>query len=142
MTTRSRKAEKSYKYDRKKLPVKGCVFCDIDSASHQMIKETANFKIIQNIYPYTYWDLQRVTDHIMVVPKCHTDTISDIKKEHAQEYLAILSEYEKQGYNIYMRAPGDSIKTVVHQHTHLIKPKGKRISILLYITKPHVRFMR
>jgi hypothetical protein len=38
MTTRSRKAEKAYKYDRKKLPVKGCVFCDIGHNSPQMIK--------------------------------------------------------------------------------------------------------
>ena len=71
----------------------------------------------------------------MVVPKIHTDSLNDFKPQQAAEYLKILGEYEKKGYNVYARAPNSKIKTITHQHTHLISAKGKK-KFIFYTNKP------
>ena len=77
-------------------------------------------RIIKNIFPYDVWDGYEVSDHLMIVPKQHTETIGDFSKEELQEYVNILAKYEKMGYSIYARAPQNKRKTVPHEHTHLI----------------------
>ena len=41
-----------------------------------------------------------------------------------QQYVDLIEEYEQIGYNIYARAPASVIKSIQHQHTHLIKTAG------------------
>ena len=143
MSTRSRKETTTYKkYHRSFHGKKGCVFCEIDSSSDQFVSETNHFKVIDNIFPYSLWDDQDVEDHLMIVPKKHTDTLSDLTPKEAQEYVLTMCSYEKKGYNVWARAPQSSIKSVMHQHTHLIKPGGKTMRFMFYMRKPYFRMRR
>lgn len=119
-----------------------CVFCDINQSSPQFVESGNYFKIIYNIFPYSFWDYHKVTDHLMIVPLKHTDTIKDLNSEEAQEFVSLLGKYEHRGYNIYARAPKSNSKTVIHQHTHLIKISKKSYKFLLYLKRPYIRIVR
>lgn len=138
---RSRKEVKSYKrYMKNKPETKGCVFCDVDKGDEQLVSETKYFKIIRNIFGYSLWDSQRVADHLMIVPKVHTDSLSDLTKQAAIEFVDLLGQYESKRYNVYARAPSSVMKSVTHQHTHLIKPAGKPRKLVFLWRKPYIRF--
>src|SRR3990167_6468788 len=137
--TRSRKEVKNYRKHRKNMQKPaGCTFCLIDKNSDQFISETKYFKVVRNIFGYSLWDSQRVEDHLMIVPKMHTDRLSKLPKKAGVDFLEILGEYEEKCYNIYARAPSSVIKTVVHQHTHLIKPLGKPRRLIFLLRKPYI----
>lgn len=130
--TRSRKEVKTYsKYLA--IKTKTCPFCEIDNKSDQFVEETTHFQVLDNIFGYSLWDSQEVEDHLMIVPKQHINSLAKLPKTAAAEYVALLAKYEQKAYSQYSRAPSSVIKSVVHQHTHLIKPKGgpKRFVLLL-----------
>ena len=78
----------------------------------------------------------------MVVPKKHIDRLSKLPKAAMAEYTKILGNYEDRGYNIYARSPGSKTKSVIHQHTHLIKLSGRKAKFLLMAKKPYIRISR
>jgi diadenosine tetraphosphate (Ap4A) HIT family hydrolase len=135
---RSRSAEKSYRKYLANKDASICDFCAIQKDSDQYIAETASFKIIKNRFPYTIWDWQRVEEHIMLIPKTHHATLSDLSEGQAIEYMHLIHEYEQQGYNLYTRAPNSKVKSVVHQHAHLIKTGGPTKKFILQIEKPYL----
>ena len=129
------------RYQRNNKPV-GCAFCAIGKGSQQLVRQYEYFSVIKNIFPYSLWDNQKVADHLMIVPKKHTDTISAFTQPEAAEYVKLLGEYETQHYNVWARAASSPIKTVVHQHTHLIKPKGRARVFVFLLRKPfYIRFI-
>ena len=136
MSTRSRKHAQIYSKHLKKSDKKICDFCAIGKDSVQYISETKSFKILNNIFPYSLWDGLTVEDHLLIVPKIHTDTLSDLSPEESKEFIKLISKYELKGYNVYARAPGSIRKTVAHQHTHLIKTKGKVKKLVFTIYRP------
>ncbi len=142
MPTRNRKESRYYKKYRKILEPGTCQFCDLTAEHEQVVESTTFFWIAENIFPYSTWDDQRVAKHLLLIPKKHTETLSDLTTEEASEFVEMLGTYEAQGYNVYARAPQSEIKTVPHQHTHLIKPKGKRLKAMVYVKKPYVRLVR
>lgn len=143
MSTRSLKENITYNKYRRSFKGKGdCVFCEITADSSEHINETHHFKVIIAKFPYSLWDDQSVDDHLMIVPKKHTDALSDLTPKEAKEFVVLMSSYEKRGYNVWARAPQSTTKSVVHQHTHLIKPGKKVLKLLFYIRKPYVRFFR
>ncbi len=124
--TRSRKDHRRYKrYQQNRGAGGDCIFCEMNENTEQILEQTEHFKIIRNIFAYSRWDEQSVTDHLLVAPKQHTDTLKDLTPLESQEFVRIITDYEDQGYNIYARAPGSNMKSIVHQHTHLIKTAGK-----------------
>ena len=138
---RSRRDQKAYDQYVKNLPADApCTFCALGNDDQYFISETEHFKIVRNRFPYTYWDYNIVQDHLMIVPKQHTDTLKDLSFLESKEYIEQISIYEYQGYNIYARTPGSNIKTIVHQHTHLMKfaapvTKKSRLKMNLRIRK-------
>lgn len=84
--------------------------------------------VVPNIFPYAVWDFCAVTDHLMVIPKLHTEAIGELEPMMIQEYMELILRYEIEGYNFYARAPKSATKSIAHQHMHLIKtdnaPKG------------------
>jgi diadenosine tetraphosphate (Ap4A) HIT family hydrolase len=140
---RNRKQVKAYDYHLKHVEPadKGCVFCAIGSKSPQFVSQTKSFKVIHNLFPYSLWDSQPVMDHLLLVPKLHTDTLSGLSPAAAQEFVELMSSYESSGYSVYARTPQSVIKTVVHQHTHLIRHGETRIRGLFYLRKPFMRFI-
>lgn len=139
--TRSRKEVETYRKYMKSVPKsEKCVFCAIDKNTNQLVEETGYFKIVRNIFGYSLWDSQRVADHLMIVPKKHTDSLNDLPKDAAVEFVNLLGQYEAKHYNVYARAPSSIMKTVIHHHTHLIKPAGKPKRLVFLWRKPYIRF--
>lgn len=135
--TRSRKEEKTYKEYLKTVPKGICVFCE--GLNQEIVDDAKLFKVIRNIFGYSIWDGQKAVDHLMIVPKMHTDSIAHFTDEMALEMHKLISKYEQLGYNIYARAPQSAIKSVVHQHTHLIKTEGASKKFILLNRKPYLR---
>ncbi|MCA9323888.1 hypothetical protein KC992_02180 [Candidatus Saccharibacteria bacterium] len=143
MSTRTRREHVRYLKHRRTFNKEStCEFCAIDKNDYQYVSETKSFKVIKNIFSYSTWDDQDVDDHLMIVPKKHTDTLSTLTPLEAQEYVQLISYYETKGYNVWARAPKTVRKSVVHQHTHLIKPGKKVRKFLFYVASPYIRFTR
>lgn len=142
MSTRSRKQEVRYKRYLQKSDPKVCAFCNIDQSSEQYVTETKYFKVIKNIFSYSIWDGQEVEDHLMVTPKVHTDSLVGMSASQKVEWVDLLEKYERQGYNVYARAPASKIKSVIHQHTHFIKTRGAPKKFTLVLRKPYIRVTR
>lgn len=124
MVIRYRTLANEYRYMRRRKSragSKGCPFCEITSKSEQLLRETEYFKIVHNIFPYNKWDGSKVIDHLMIVPKEHTDSLNTLTPEAMQEFVKDISKYESMGYDVFARSPQSTIKSIVHQHTHLIK---------------------
>ncbi len=140
---RSRKEEKIYKHYQKKREQNGeknsCAFCVLQPDSSQIVKQTVHFRVVKNIFPYSLWDGQPVEDHLMIVPLRHTNKLGNLPAAATKEFVKLLNEYEDKRYNIYARAPASIIKSVTHQHTHLIKPQGKSRRFVLFSRKPYIR---
>lgn len=135
---RSRETTKAYKKELKNQkqtanPV--CVFCDPEP--ERIIETGQTMYVLRNKYPYQYWEHVNVTDHLMVVPKRHIESIGDLTNDEKVEAMDLFSKYESAGYNVYGRAKENHMKTMPHQHTHLIKIKGKHAKIALFIKKPY-----
>lgn len=138
---RNRKNQKLYHRYRKTIPADGCQFCDFALGSEPIERTFQHFWVVQNLFPYHIWDSSQTAEHLLLVPKRHVDTLAHFTHDERVEYMAILAEYESNGFNIYSRSPGSGQKSVAHQHTHFIK-SGKPISSQLFINKPHIMFYR
>jgi diadenosine tetraphosphate (Ap4A) HIT family hydrolase len=138
---RTRRNQRKYNAYMAHRP-KGCDFCQIQEGHAQFLKETESFKIIHNRFPYAYWDDQTVADHLMVVPKEHTGSLTSFTPDQAVEYLALISDYENNGYHVYARAVKSVSRTITHQHTHLIKGKGKPKWFVVQMSKPYILIAR
>lgn len=137
MTTRNRKTELKYRKLKKQNPEnKDCRFCQIDSLHEEFVEEGTFFKIIVNLFGYSYWDEQDVEHQVMLVPKLHTESIRNLPVEAAAEFLEFIGAYEAKGYSMYARPPQSATKSVPHQHTHLIKTNGKLKRLMIYVRKP------
>lgn len=138
---RSRKETLKYRRYIKKLKKSqtDCQFCDVDNNTKYQVEQTDNFWVIKNIFPYSLWDEMYVSDHLLVIPKEHVDSLKGLPDSTAVEYVRLIEAYESKGYNIYARAPGSATKSVIHQHTHLIKTDKQRHRVLIHIKKPYFR---
>lgn len=143
MPTRSRKQEKQYTRYKKRYPGKDqCDFCLINKDTDHYVEESKSFKTFYNIFPYSVWDDQEVAEHLLITPKRHVYTLGELTASEAVEYIDIIASYESKGYNVYMRPPQSSIKSVAHQHTHLIKPGDRTHKFLLVVRKPYIRIAK
>lgn len=139
---RSRKEEKVYEKYLAHADNNICDFCAIEKGDAQFVEATTYFKVIKNLFPYSMWDSQGVGDHLMITPKIHTSNLSAMTIGQKAEYVDLLEKYEAKGYNIYARAPASEIKSIIHQHTHLIKPAGKVRGFVFMIRKPYFRITK
>jgi diadenosine tetraphosphate (Ap4A) HIT family hydrolase len=98
---------------------------------------------VQNRFPYDIWEYHDVTDHLMVVPKRHVQSLTDLNKAERTEIMDLIADFEGQDYNVYARSKNSLHRTVTaHQHTHLIKLDAKRPRISIYVAKPYLLFKR
>lgn len=116
-----------------------CEFCDLKQGDEQFVGETAHFKMVRNIHPYTLWDERRVKEHLLIMPKAHVETLAKLSAKAQNEFVKLIIDYEANGYDIFARTAENKMKSVVHQHTHLIKTGGKRRHILFFTRKPYFR---
>lgn len=115
-----------------------CDFCQFHVGDGQVVSESTLFWVVKNIFAYSVWDDMAVIDHLMIVPKRHIVGMHDFTTDERADYFEVMTQYEEQGYSLYARAPKNIAKSVVHQHSHLIKLGNKTKKFMLYIRKPHV----
>jgi len=139
---RTAKHEKAYRKYNRGSDQADCAFCSVDIGHTQFVDGTQHFKIIRNTFPYALWDSQGLTDHLMVVPRRHTDRLDNMTDAEKIEYVDILSQYEKRGYSFFARAPQSITKSITHQHTHVIKSDGRIKRFVLLLKKPLIRIVR
>ena len=141
---RSRSSMKRYaRYTKRHAKSTNCAFCElVNHATSQVVAVRPHCLIIKNRYSYDTWDNYGVVDHFMVIPKRHVTAIGDLTQQEQRDYMAALVEYEALGYSLYARAPGNSGKTIAHQHTHLIKIDDKQKKFMLYVETPFIRITR
>lgn len=136
---RNKPNQKKYALHTKNAKASGvCQFCSLQKGDDEVVKVYKHFKIIRNIFPYDNWDARGVSDHLMIVPVQHTENLSTLGDEAAIQFVKLISKYEADGYNIYARSPASLMKSVPHQHTHLIKNDGKRHKALIHFEKPYI----
>ena len=78
----------------------------------------------------------------MVIPKRHVDSLANLSDEEKIDYMNQVARFESSGYSIYARAQGSKTKSMIHQHTHLIKIDGKTKKWLVFLRKPHIVITR
>ncbi len=101
-----------------------CAFCSKHfNAEHKnpVEFETDNWVVTKNDYPY-----QNTKLHVMLIPKVHVKTVSELSKAARSEYLDLIARIEThwnlESYAQFMRS-GDiqyNGATVEHLHAHVI----------------------
>lgn len=129
-------------YERFKVESAGrCVFCTVGDADNPILREFTHFWLIAAKFPYYAWDGLKLTEHLLFVPKRHTDSLAELSPDELLEYATIVAEYEGNGYSVYARASTNKQKSVVHQHTHFMK-LGTSIRGQIYLSKPYLNLAR
>ncbi len=118
-----------------------CQFCLPRKYSNQIFQETEHAYVIPNRTFYDHWELRKVVDHRMVIPKKHAQTLGDLSKEERADIMDIIADYESRDYEIYARSPNSSSRSVPHQHTHLIKTEAKPGRGLFFLDKPYILWL-
>lgn len=128
---------KSYKNRLRKIPSHGCQLCLLEGT--KVIKDLGNVLVVENLFPYDVWEHRDVSDHVLVLPKQHVKGFGSLSVQTKSEIMDIISDYESRGYDIYARSVASDLRSVAdHQHTHLIKTKGKPAKVSIYIDKPYI----
>lgn len=114
-----------------------CAFCE-DNMKERKTAETKYAYVVPNRTFYDLWELRSVTDHLLVVPKRHVRSLSELTKAERADMMNLMCEYEAKNYNVYARAVDSKQRSVAHQHTHLIKTHDKQARGSLLLKKPYV----
>lgn len=133
--TRTRKNHKNYR--RYVRHVAACDFCAFQAGEFPVREEHEYFWVVENMFGYDIWDSMGVSEHLMVVPKRHAESIGEFTASEAKEYLSLIAHFESSSYSLYSRAKENAAKSVPHQHTHLIKLNNKRKKLVVFIHRPH-----
>lgn len=140
---RHRSQELKYRKHLKNNSVqKQCIFCAFSKKNKQFIKETTYFWEVKNIFPYTLWDSCKVIAHNMLVPKRHIISLAELQPAELKEYTKIISQKEKEGYDVYSRGKSSHMKSIPHQHTHFIKTNHKKIKRMFYNDTPLITYYK
>jgi ATP adenylyltransferase len=139
---RSRARHRDYLAHMASLAQEKCDFCHFRNTHSQVVEEYPLFWKVKNIFAYDTWDGCRVNEHLMLVPKRHVTSLSELDEIEKSQYVDLVASAEDDGYNIFSRASAASTKSVPHQHTHLIKYEPRQLKVLLYLRYPHTRFFR
>jgi diadenosine tetraphosphate (Ap4A) HIT family hydrolase len=123
------KAYKNYYRDEK--PSENCVFCGTSKSPLYKTKalKLSSFKIVMNDFPYDFWDMKKVTEHLMAVPIRHIDCVSKLNREELEELNKIMAHFSDAGHDIFVRSPKSAIKSIDHLHFHLIKTEETKLKV-------------
>lgn len=135
--------EAAYQAHRRQRTESECMFCElVKTHGEQVIEETPQCLIIDNIFGYDLWDECGVERHWMIIPKRHVASLNELTDEERLDYMQQVGRFADEGYSLYARAPGNVTGSVAHQHMHLIKIDNKRKKFLFFLRKPHVVVMK
>lgn len=113
--------------------------CSAEPLTQPFVFSDATSCIIRPSVPYDVFEGRTVLDHVIAIPRRHLESLSDFTPEEMLGMMGIIATYEQQGYNAYMRGVG-GVRSVRHQHTHLIKIRNEKTKFLLYLRNPYIVF--
>lgn len=131
---------KTLKEYKKNLGPASCPFCSEEEIHDRIIAETKHAYIIPNKTSYDLWEVRTVEDHLLVIPKRHVRSLKELNAEERADIMDILADYEDKSYNVYARGKISNVRSVVHQHTHLIKTNQKEHRGTFFMRKPYIFF--
>lgn len=114
-----------------------CNFCHPDTKD-KILYENDSMYVAANRVSYDIFEDRKVTDHLMVIPKKHHESIQSFNDKEKCDAMNVMGEYEAKGYSVYARGLGSPTRSVKHQHTHLIKLVDKLSKMIIYARKPYV----
>lgn len=114
-----------------------CPFCNNESGIDKAIYSNDLIYVIPNRTKYDIFEGREVTEHYMIIPRRHVETMDELSDDERLAIMKVASDYEKQGFNVYARGVGSITRSVKHQHTHLIKITNKPTKLYLYLKKPY-----
>lgn len=116
---RSSNIQTEYEKWQRENAGKPCTFCNLPNK--QIIKEYDNFIIAKNRFPYEDWFGHKVVNHVMLISKRHVEYFSEFTNKEIEEYMQIISEYDKNGNSSHTKNKFDPGRSITHFHTHLFK---------------------
>lgn len=116
---RTRSEHQEYRRVRREEPDRVCPFCRPDP--DYLVSSSTHTHLLLNRFPYAIWENQVVEEHLMLVPRTHHESMSSMSAEEYADMVAMLREYEPNGYSIYTRGATNQGRSQVHLHTHLIR---------------------
>jgi diadenosine tetraphosphate (Ap4A) HIT family hydrolase len=124
-------------YNKRRAADTGCSFCNTITPE-QYLRETEHSIVVENRTPYDLWEHHQVEQHLMVIPKRHVHSLNDLSDAELLDAMKLCAEYEADGYNLYARSTGSTRRSVLHQHTHLIKIGPAAVKAGFYARKPYL----
>ena len=112
-----RKTIKKYKKNQKN---EGCPFCSQTTIDNAVFENDLVY-VVPNLTQYDLWELHDVENNLMVIPKRHVESLSELTDKERLAVMEQAAKYEAQGYSVYARGVGFAKRSLKHQHTHLIK---------------------
>jgi diadenosine tetraphosphate (Ap4A) HIT family hydrolase len=140
---RSRKTTKAYHSTenhkhKDEIATDHCPFCTLDD--RPVLTNSSTMRVFPNKFPYEYWDNRGVIEHLLLVPKRHVESLSELTDVEKIEAMNLMAQYEAEGYSVYWRSKANTARSVHHQHTHLIKVDNVSPHLAVYSQKPYFVF--
>ncbi|CAN5179634.1 hypothetical protein BH09PAT3_BH09PAT3_2460 [soil metagenome] len=115
-----------------------CHFCNPGESTEPTVRETEHAYVVPNRTFYDLWEIRKIVDHKLLIPKRHVAQLKDLTAEERTDIINLIADYEAEGYEVYARSPKSVTRSIDHQHTHLIKATGKPGRGLFYLSKPYI----
>lgn len=112
-----------------------CIFCHTQNL--KIVKEYSSFFLVENQFPYTTFDFQQISRHLLLIPKIHVHQLSELDKDAQQEWLSIILAMQSDGFTVMSRSPKNLAASVPHLHTHLFELNGCIAESISYTEKPY-----
>ena len=117
-------------YYKNHKPSENCVFCSGDKSTIELEDlNLSHLRVINNSFPYDFWDMKKVEDHLMAVPRRHLNCPAKLNAEELAELNKIMTYFADKNYDIFVRNSGSKLKSIEHLHFHLIKTKESKLNV-------------
>lgn len=117
-------------YYKKVKPSENCVFCSDEKPSlNPQNLNLRHLRIVENRFPYDFWDMKKVKKHLMIIPLKHIDCVSKLNFNEQKELNLVMAHFSDAGYDIFVRSPKSTIKSIEHLHFHLIKTEDAKLNV-------------
>lgn len=98
-----------------------CPFCSPLVSERRTIASTETMLVVENDFPYEFFDNREVSEHIMIVPRRHIGEYRDFSEEELQDYWRLIADYQSREYALFTRPVRDEMRSVpLHLHTHAV----------------------
>lgn len=116
--------------------IETCTFCRQETRA-KILDENDSMYVVANRVSYDVFEGKGVIAHVLMVPKRHVESISELTEKEKIDAMNLIGKYESDGYSIYARAVDSTTRSVKHQHTHFIKQEPHQARLMLYMKRPY-----